>query len=114
MKAQNRVRIPVTVTYTGYYVFEYQDTFDMDRLMDEDLEPSPEYRERHWTHGLQKLKGAIEKEIEEYGVDEALDSVDVRIVVGLGPDEERKLRAIFDRGYAELEEEPLEDEEEAR
>lgn len=37
------------------------------------------------------------------------DSIKVNVKVGLGVDEERKLRAIFDKGYAELEEVPLED-----
>jgi hypothetical protein len=111
-----RVKIPVTVTYTGYYTFEYEDTPSMDAIMDENLEPSPENKERHWAHGVAKLKSSIEEEIEEYGVYDVLDedSIKVSVKVGLGPKEKQKLREIFDRGYAELEEEPLEDEEEAK
>jgi hypothetical protein len=110
-----KVRIPVTVTYAGFYEFDYEDTLDMDKLMDEELEASPENKETHWEAGLKKLKGVIREEIEEYGVYDALTekSIKCNVVVGLGPTEEQKLRKIFDKGYAELEEDwrPLEDEE---
>jgi hypothetical protein len=63
-----RVRIPVTVTYTGYYDFEYEDTLDLDAIMNEDLVASPENKEKHWEHGLKKLKASIIETIDESGV----------------------------------------------
>jgi hypothetical protein len=109
MKA-NKVRIPVTVTYTGYYEFEYEDTYSMDAIMDEELEPTPENKEVHWQHGVRKLRDTIQEEIEECGVHDVLaEDIKCAVAVSLGLDEERKLRAIFDAGYAELEEVPLED-----
>lgn len=106
-----RVRIPVTVTYTGYYDFEYEDTLDMDAIMNEDLAASPENKEAHWEHGLKKLQNSIKAQIEESSVyvvlNERTIACDIR--VGLGVEEEKKLRAIFEEGYAELEVTPLED-----
>jgi hypothetical protein len=57
-------------------------------------------------------KASIKEQIDESSVYDVLNerSIKCDITVGLGPGEEQKLRAIFDRGYAELEETPLEDE----
>lgn len=106
-----RVRIPVTVIYTGYYDFEYEDTLDMDAIMNENLAASPENKEAHWEHGLKKLQNSIKAQIEESSVYVVLNerTIACDITVGLGPNEEQKLRTIFDSGYAELEKTPLED-----
>jgi hypothetical protein len=112
MKA-SKVRIPVVVTYTGYYEFVYEDMYSMEQLTNDELEASPENKEAHWKHGLKKLQSAIKEEIEDMGVS-VLDEERIKTAVELrvGPTEEQKLRAIFDKGYAELEEEwrPIEDE----
>jgi hypothetical protein len=107
-RLMKRVQIPVTVTYTGYYEFQYVDTFDLDAIMNEELEASPENKEKHWMHGLKKLRASITEEIEESGVYDVLDDQSIKcdITVGLGPDVEQRLRAIFDSGYAEFEETP--------
>jgi hypothetical protein len=106
-----KVRIPVTVTYTGYYVFEYEDCYSMDAIMDVDLEATPENKERHWEHGLAKLPRNIRETLEEYGVYDVLDedSIKCSVKVGLGPTEEQKLRKIFDAGYEQIEEGELTD-----
>jgi hypothetical protein len=105
-RLMKRVQIPVTVTYTGYYEFQYVDTFDLDAIMNEELEANPENREKHWKHGLKKLRATITQEIEESGAYDVLDDQSIKcdIMVGLGPDEEQRLRTIFDGGYAEFEE----------
>jgi hypothetical protein len=85
------VRIPVTVVYTGYYEFQYEDTFDLDAVMNEELVASPENKEAHWKHGLKKFKASIKEEIEECGVYDVLNerSIKCGVTVGIGPDEER-------------------------
>jgi hypothetical protein len=110
-RLMKRVRIPVTVTYTGYYDFEYEDTLYMDAIMNEDLVASPENKEVHWEHGLKKFTSSIQEQIEESGVYDVLTELSITcdIRVGLGVEEEQKLRAIFEKGYAELEETRLED-----
>lgn len=102
-----KIRIPVTVVYKGYYEFEYEDAYSMEQLTDEELEASPENKETHWQHGLTKLQRHITEWIDEGSVYDVLEekSIKCTVVVDLGPTEEQKLRALFDKGYAELEEE---------